>query len=79
MILYSIESRTRKYATRYAFLPFGRNLSSKYRRQSSDTGLDALKTATKKVAHKAAEATWEFIGNKMAYKTMMSKSLLDEN
>ena len=28
------------------------------------TGLDALKAASKKVVHKAAEATGEFIGNK---------------
>ena len=31
-----------------------------------DTGLDALKTASKKVVHKAAEGTGEFIGNKIA-------------
>ena len=29
------------------------------------TGLDALRTATEKVAHKAAEATGEFIWNKI--------------
>ena len=34
-----------------------------------DTGLDALKTASsKRVAHKAAEATGEFIENKIAEK-----------
>ena len=33
---------------------------------NTKTGLDALKTATKKVAHKAAEATGEFIWNKIA-------------
>ena len=32
----------------------------------SNTGLDALKTASKRVIHKAVEATSEFIGNKIA-------------
>ena len=44
--------RTRKYIKRYGFLLFTRNLSNKYRKQLLDTatktGLDALKTATKK-------------------------------
>ena len=31
-----------------------------------DTGLDALKTSSKNVVYKAAEATGEFIGNKIA-------------
>ena len=31
-----------------------------------DTGLDTLKTASKNIVHKAAEATCEFIGNKIA-------------
>ena len=46
---------------RICFLSFGRNLSDKYRKQLLVTvtrrGLDALKTAIKKVAHVAAEAT----------------------
>ena len=58
---YSIEPRTRKYVKRYWFLSFGRNLANKYGRQLLDTttktGIDALKTRTKKVAYKAAEAT----------------------
>ena len=33
-----------------------------------DTGLAALKTASKRVAHKAAEATSEFIGYRIADK-----------
>ena len=49
-----------------------RNLSNKYQRQllnaATKTGPDPLKTASKKVAHKAAEATGEFIGNKTAKK-----------
>ena len=31
-----------------------------------DTGLNALKTTSKRVVHKVADATCEFIGNKMA-------------
>ena len=33
--------------------------------QLLDTGLDALKTASKKVVHRAAEATGEFLQNKI--------------
>ena len=42
-------------------MSFATNFSSKYRRQLLDTGLDALKAASKKVAHK----TGEYIGNKI--------------
>ena len=49
-----------------------RNLSNKYERQllnaATKTGPDPLKTASKKVVHKAVEATGEFIGNKIADK-----------
>ena len=69
---YSVESRTRKYIKRYGFLPFARNLSNKYGKQfldtATETGLDALKTASKKVVHEAVKATGEFIGNKIADK-----------
>ena len=72
MTHYSIEPRTRKYGYKYGFLSFARNLSNKYGKQSLDTvaktGLDALKTAPKKVVHEAAEATGRFMGNKIAYK-----------
>ena len=43
---------------------FLKNIENSYWTQ----GLDGLKTASKKVVHKAAEATGEFIGNKMADK-----------
>ena len=55
---YSIEPRTRKYVKRCEFLSFAR----KYKKQLLDTGLDAVKSASKKVIHKAGE----FIGNKIA-------------
>ena len=55
---YSIEPRIRKYVKRYGLLSFAR----KYKKQLLDTGLDAVKTATKKVVHKPGE----FIGHKIA-------------
>ena len=55
---YSIKPRTRKCVKGYGFLSFER----KYKKQLLDTGLDALKTAFKKVVHK----TGEFLGNKIA-------------
>ena len=58
MTRYSIESRARKYIKGYGFLSFAR----KYKKQLLDTGLDSLKTASKKVFHKAGE----FLGNKIA-------------
>ena len=66
-------SRTRnKKVCQRIFLSFVRNLSNKYQRQllnaATKTGPDPLKTASKKVVHKAAEATGEFIGNKIAKK-----------
>ena len=55
---YSIEPRTRKCFKGYGFLSFAR----KYKKQLLDTGLDAVKTASRKVVHKAGE----FLGNKIA-------------
>ena len=43
---YFIEPKARKDVKGYRFLSFARNLSDK-------TGLDALKTASKKLVHKA--------------------------
>ena len=76
---YSIEPRTRKYVRECGFLSFGRRLSDKYGKQLLDTnertGLDPLKTVT----NKAAEATAEFIGNKIANKVIKPKVMTDEN
>ena len=62
MTRYSTEPRTRKYIKGYGFLSFRRDLSSKYEKQLLDTatrtGLDALKTASKKkrkVIHEAIQ------------------------
>ena len=55
---YSIEPRTRKYVKEYGFLSFTINMSNKY-------GKQLLDIASKKVGHKAAEATGKFIGNQI--------------
>ena len=44
-----------------------------------DTGLDTRKIASKKVVHKAAKTTGEFIGNKIADKSVKPKYVIDEN
>ena len=54
---YSVEPRTRKYVKGYGFLSFAR----KYEKQLLDTGLDSLKTTSKKVVHKAGD----FLGSKI--------------
>ena len=43
-------------------MPFARNVSNNYKNQLLDTGLDSVKTASKKVVHERAE----FLGNKIA-------------
>ena len=48
MIQYSIEPRTREYDKGSGFLSFARNLYNKYENQLLETGLDYLKTASKK-------------------------------
>ena len=63
---YSIEPRTKKYVKGYGFLSFSR----KYKKQLLDTGLDAVKSASKKVLHKASN----FIGNKIADRVTKSKN-----
>ena len=67
---YCIEPRTRKHVKRYGFLSFARSITNKYGKQLLDittkAGLDALTTASRKVAHKAAVATGDFLGTKIA-------------
>ena len=68
---YSIVLRTRKYIKEYRCLSFARNSYNKYRKNFLDTATKTelvLKTATKNVVHKAAEATGEFIGTKISNK-----------
>ena len=56
----------------------GKNLSTKYGQKLLDSArkstTDAIKTASKRAIQKAAEATWDLIGNKIADKiTSVSK------
>ena len=70
-----------QHVTEYGFLSCARNLSNKRGKQSLDTGTktgtNALKTASKKVIHKAA--TGEFLGKKIADKIVKLKPVIDEN
>ena len=69
---YSTETRFRKYFKSYSFLSFARKLGNKNGTQLMDTatktGIDAAKTASKRVVQKTAEAIGDLIGNKIADK-----------
>ena len=72
---YSTEPRIRKYVKGYGFLSFARKCGDKYGKKLIDTatktGIDAAKTASKRVV----EATEALIGNKIADKiTSIGKS-----
>ena len=71
---YSTEPRDRIYVKGYEFLSFaksmGKNLSNKYGQKRLVSArkftTDAIKTASKKIIQKTAEATGHSIGNKIA-------------
>ena len=69
---YSTEPKFRKYVKGYGFLSYAKKLGNKYSKQLLDTatktGIDAAKTASKRVVQKTAEATGDLIGNKIADK-----------
>ena len=69
---YSTEPRFRKYVKGYGFLSFAKKCGNKYGKKLMDTatktGIDAAKTASKRVVQKTAEATGDLIGNKIADK-----------
>ena len=71
-MIYSTEPRFRKYIRGCGFLSFVRKLDNKYDKKLMDTatkpGMDAAKTASKRVVQKTAEATRDIIGNKIADK-----------
>ena len=76
---YSTESKFRKYVKGYGFLSFARTFGDKYDKKlmniATKTGIDAAKTASKRVVQKNAEAAGDLIGNKIADKiTSISKS-----
>ena len=69
---YSTEPKYRKYVKCYGFLLFARKFGDKYGKKLMDTatkiGIDASKTASKKLVQKTAEARGDLIGNKIADK-----------
>ena len=69
---YSAESRFRKYVKGYGFLSFARQFGNRYVKKLMDTatktGIDAAKTAFKRVVQKTAEDTGDLIGNKIVDK-----------
>ena len=69
---HSTEPRFRKYVKGYGFLSFARKPGDKFGKRLMDTatktGIDAAKTASKRVVQKTAEATGDLIGNKIADK-----------
>ena len=76
---YSAEPRFRKYIKGYGFLSFARKSGDKCGKKIMDTvkktGIDAAKTASKRVVQKTAEATGDLTGNKIADKiTSVGKS-----
>ena len=75
---YQLEPKYRKYIQGYGFLFFARKCGDKYGKKLMDTatkiGIDAAKTASKRVVQKTAEATRDLIGNKITDKiTLVSK------
>ena len=69
---HSTEPKYRKYIKGYGFFVFARKFDDKYGKKLMDTatktGIDAAKTASKRVVQKTAEATGDLIGNKIADK-----------
>ena len=67
---YSTEPTFRKYVKGYGFLSFVRKFGDNYDKELIDTatktGMNAAKTASKRVVQKTAEATGDLIGNKIA-------------
>ena len=76
---YSTEPRKRKYVEGYGFLSFARKYGDIYGKKpmntATKTGIDAAKTASKRVFEKNAEAIGGLMGNKIADKmTSVGKS-----
>ena len=69
---YSTKPKYRKCVKGYAFLSFATIFDDKYDKRLIDiatkTGIDAAKSASKRVVQKTAEATWDLIRNKIADK-----------
>ena len=69
---YSTQPKFRKHVKGYGFLSFARTFGDKYGKKLMDTatktGIDAAKTASKRIVQKTAEATGDLIGKKIADK-----------
>ena len=69
---YSTEPKYRKYVKCYGFLLFARKFGDKYGKKLMDTatkiGIDASKTASKRLVKKTAETRGDLIGNKIVDK-----------
>ena len=69
---YSTEPKYRKYVKGYGLLSFARKFGDKYGKKLMDiatkTGIDAAKTASKRVVQKTAEAIGDLIPGKIAAK-----------
>ena len=70
----SMQPRTRMYVKEYGFFSFGKvcqtNTKNRYWILLQKARLDALKPWIKKVAHKVAQVTGEFIANNIAEKLL---------
>ena len=70
---YSTEAKYSKYVKWYDLLSFARKFGDTYGKKLMDTptktGIDAAKTASKRVIQKTAETTGDLIGSKIADKT----------
>ena len=80
---YSIEPKYRKYIKGYGFLSYARTFCDKYGKKlmntATKTGIDAAKTASKRVVQKTAKTTGDLIGNKIADKIiLLGKTKRDE-
>ena len=65
---YSTEPKYRKFVEGYNFLSFARKFGDKYDKilinTATKVGIDAAKTASKRVVQKIAEATGDLTGKK---------------
>ena len=65
---YSLEPKYRKCVQGYGFLSFARKIGDEYGKKLMDTatkiGIDAAKTASKRVVQKTKKATGDLIGIK---------------
>ena len=66
---YQLEPKYKKYVQGYGFLSFARKRGDKYGKKLMDTatktGIDAAKSASKRVVQETAEASGDLIGNKI--------------